>query len=233
VNNLPELPDFPGAILGASDSKLEDYLDHLCAPLVGVVPFEKRVSLREEARLHITGLAEDYQEQGCTPDKALCRALREMGEPWQWGEAILREWRPPVPSQGILSLTWRAAYHAFAWFGPPAVVCLLLVEQCAVALRQDYMLPALILLGAASPVAAGVLTGLTSPARAGKGACIAACLLGLVSLIAGALMWPKTEPLTFGLLQLLFWPATGWLSATAAATSVRQYRRMHFLRLVR
>jgi hypothetical protein len=51
--------------------RIEDYLDHLCVPLVGVVPYRERRSMRQEAAAHIACLVDEFQaERGCTSDEA-------------------------------------------------------------------------------------------------------------------------------------------------------------------
>ena len=38
------------------DEQIEDFLDHLCAPLIGIVPYRERFAFRQEAHAHIDGL---------------------------------------------------------------------------------------------------------------------------------------------------------------------------------
>lgn len=213
--------------------RVQDYLDHFCAPLVGVMPYSERTGLRDEVRLHIEGLQDEYLAEGKSECEALERALLEMGEPWRWGEALLIEvdggaGRPQsrLPSFG-------AVKHALAWFGPPTVACLLLVEQMTLFPHQEWLLPWLFFTALLGPFAAGALAGWTAPVRARGGAAGAAAVLGLLSFVPGFLLLPKTGGLYFGLFTLLYWLPMGWLAESATIQSVRRWQRMQFLRLAR
>src|SRR5579862_7151496 len=72
--------------------RIEDYLDYLCAPLLGVVPYAERNGLREEARQHLKDIAEEFQAQGMSPHEALTSALRIHGNPWRIGQSFVQEW---------------------------------------------------------------------------------------------------------------------------------------------
>ncbi len=61
--------------------QLEDYLDYLCAPLLGIAPYAQRRRLRLEAADHLHALAEDFQSEGFAPEEAISLALKEYGEP--------------------------------------------------------------------------------------------------------------------------------------------------------
>jgi hypothetical protein len=47
--------------------RIEDYLDYLCAPLLGAVPYAERRSLREEARAHLLDIVAEFEAQGLQP----------------------------------------------------------------------------------------------------------------------------------------------------------------------
>jgi len=49
---------------GKRSDRIKDYLDYLCAPLLGVVPYAERRSLREEARGHLPEIAAEFEAQG-------------------------------------------------------------------------------------------------------------------------------------------------------------------------
>src|SRR2546427_11434751 len=63
------------------DPRIEDYLDHVCAPLVGLVPYARRQELRAELRGHLEALAASYRELGSAPNLASEQALRQFGDP--------------------------------------------------------------------------------------------------------------------------------------------------------
>src|SRR5438045_9125063 len=52
----------PRGETGPPDPRIEDYLDHVCAPLVGVVPYARRQELRAELREHLAAMAAAQQE---------------------------------------------------------------------------------------------------------------------------------------------------------------------------
>jgi hypothetical protein len=236
VNSLPEAPTTFANGCGQSSpagERVEDYLDHVCGPLVGTLPYERRAGLREEIRLHLEGLMAEFEEQGKPPQQAAELAFREMGEPWQLGEAILREWGPEAAATGAHGLLRTEAIHAFAWFGPLTVLCLLLTELYVLYPRQEAALPLLFLVALMAPFISGVLTGITAPARAGRGVWLAVSVLSVVALVAGLSLWPKTEGLLLALFQWAYWTPAGWVSASVAASTARQHRRLRFLRLAR
>jgi hypothetical protein len=236
VNSLPDTPAAFASNPRASspvDERMEDYLDHVCGPLIGVLSYAQRAVLREEIRLHLEALIAEFEEQGQAPQEAAELAFGEMGEPWQLGEAILREWAPEAGTSRAHGRLRTEAIHAFAWFGSPTVLCLLLTELYVLYPRQEGVLPLLFLAALLAPFVAGVLTGISAPARAGRGVYMAVSLLSLVALVAGTLLWPKTEGLLFALFQWAYWTPAGWVSASVAASTARQHRRLRFLRLAR
>jgi hypothetical protein len=226
---VPSRPDLGECRTGGrDDALLEDFLDHLCAPLVGVLPFEQRASLRQEVRCHLECLAEELAESGLPPDAALRKALREFGEPWAVGESLLKEVRGE-PEGSKVPLLHTAAARGLVWFGIPSAACLWLLTEGALAYGQQHLLGWAVGLALATPWAAGILTGLTAPADAESGAARAVGAVALVSLGAGLLLLPQPEGLYLALLQLAYWLPMGWVAARCTAFSVRQYRRFHFL----
>jgi hypothetical protein len=214
------------------EERIEDFLDHLCAPLVGIVPYRERHALREEVRLHLECLIAEYQEKSAS-EAAIEAAFREFGEPWQSGEEFLGEWRPKPSPKGARRLVRSATMHAFAWFGLPTVLCLLLTERTILYPQQEWLLPYLFVLAFASPLIAGMLTGWSVPQKAGLGIGRAVSLLALLSLAVGMTLLPKLEGLLFGVFQFGYWLPIGWVTATSTATTLQQYRRHRFLRFAR
>ena len=213
------------------DAWTEDYLDHLCAPLVGIVPLAERRNLRDEVRAHLEALADEFGYAGKSPPEAAAAALQELGEPWQVGQTFLREWLQGCPDVAPARLIRAAAFRAFAFFGVAAVLNWWLLEHCALdASSTSDLTPWLWILAAVSPLIAGALTGLGQPARMGRGLCLALGALIFHALAAGALLLPQPDGFMFVLCLLLWWLPAGWLSATAAAHLVRSHRRARFLK---
>jgi hypothetical protein len=213
------------------DDWVEDYLDHLCAPLVGIVPLAERRGLRDEVRGHLESLAAEYGFEGKPPQEATTAALQELGEPWQVGQTFLREWLQGCPNPA--RLIRQAAMRAFAFFGVAAVFNWLLIEHQDLDLPPGDLTPWITLLAALSPLVAGTLMGLGLPARMGRGLCWALGVLTLHALAAGALLLPQPDGFGFAPCLALWWLPSGWLSATATAHLVRSHRRQRFLKYVR
>jgi len=213
------------------DAWVEDYLDHLCAPLVGIVPLAARRNLRDEVRAHLEALADEYRFQGKPPAEATAAALKELGEPWQVGQTFLREWLQGSPDAAPARLTRTAALRAFAFFGVAAVLNWWIIEHRALDVSSaSDLTPWVWLLAAVSPLIAGALTGLAPQPRQGHGLCWAVSGLTLHALLAGALLLPQQDGFSFVLCLILWWLPSGLLSATATAHLVRSRRRQRFLR---
>ncbi len=217
----------------SGDERVEDYLEHLIAPLIGVVPYSERKAFRQEAHAHLEGLIREYSWQGQNERAATESALREFGEPWKVGQAFLQEWLQGTPRLRPVLLIRKATFTAFAWFGAASMLTLLLLEQTALTPAHDALLPGIALLAFLAPFAAGGLTGAMAPLQAGRGARNAILILVLHSLAAGLLLQPKVEGLAFAGWQLFFWLPAGWGSAAVTAKCVQQVRRRHFWQVAR
>ena len=70
MNNLPELQLLTNNLQAQPlfcDERVEDYLEHLAAPLVGIVPYPERRAFRQEAHAHIEGLIPRIHLAGARP----------------------------------------------------------------------------------------------------------------------------------------------------------------------
>src|SRR5438045_2652591 len=128
MNRPPDTPLADEASRERS-ARIEDYLDYLCAPMLGVVPYAERVSLREEARLHLLDMAAEFEAQGLPPHEALTSALRAHGNPWHIGQSFVQEWSLGTTQASTRYGVRRATLCAFAWFGIAATLNLLMIEQ--------------------------------------------------------------------------------------------------------
>ena len=217
----------------AEDRLIEDYLDHLSAPLVGIVPLDERRGLCAEVRSHLEALTAEYGFEGKPPHEATAAALKELGEPWQVGQNFLREWLQGCPDTAPARLTRATAFRAFAFFGVAALPCWWLLEHRALDSSASDLTPWLWLLAALAPLVAGALTGLAQPARLGRGLGWAVGALTLHALAASATLLPQPDGFWLALCLPLWWLPAGWLSATASAHLVRSHRRARFLKYVR
>jgi hypothetical protein len=170
----------------STDPRIEDYLDHVCAPLVGVVPYAKRQELRAELRTHLEARAATYEELGKSAEIATLEALRQFGDPRDLARQWAREWAKAPPT-GRVEPAWRAMVVALGCFGVATVLALALIVleretrgSLASDVRSSMWFAALYLL----PLLAGLTTGLLAPARHALGTFHA--LAVIVSLVAPA-----------------------------------------------
>lgn len=211
--------------------RIEDYLDHLCAPLVGIVPYAERSGLRSEAGAHIAWLVEEFQEQGLAREAATEAALREHGEPWRIGQDFADEWLRGAPEQAVSRGAGTGWMRAFVPFGAASVLNLLLIEACALLPGWGGTEVWLMLLAVLSPLVAGGLAGAMVPARVMRVVCGVQVVLAAHSFVTGCMIWPSREGLAFALFQLLFWLPMGCLSAWLTASLARHARRVRFCRI--
>ncbi len=232
-SDQPPPPDAPSAEDGRR-AQVEDYLDFLCAPLLGIVPHAQRRRLRLETEDHLLALAEDFQAEGFAPDEAVAVALREYGEPWRIGQDFAEAWLSGPHPCRFARFTDASTLRAFGWFGVFSVLTLLLVEQQYVlGPFQESLTSLFYCLAVLSPLVAGALTGLALNPSAGSGALRAVTLLGLASAATGVLVLPHWEILQFALFQFVFWLPAGCLSAVVAAGLRRQMRLQNFRHMTR
>ena len=214
-------------------AQIEDYLDYLCAPLLGIVPYAQRRRLRLETEDHLLALIEDFESEGFTPSEAVTVALKEYGEPWRVGQGFADAWLNGNSPSRLTRFTDAATLRAFGWFGVFSVLNLLLIEIYLLGPAQPSSLPLLYCLAVLSPLAAGVLTGIGLDSRTGIGVCRVVILLGLASAAVGLLLRPQQEGLAFAGFQFVFWLPAGCLSAAVTAGISRQLRLQSFQRTPR
>src|SRR5437870_479455 len=111
----------PPAKPAVADPRIDDYLDHVYAPLVGVVPYARRQELKAELRAHLETLAASYEELGSTPDGAVVSALRQFGDPSDLSREWTREWHRAV-SSAPTEPAWGSMKRALGWFGPATLL---------------------------------------------------------------------------------------------------------------
>lgn len=142
MQNLPEAPLLtkePHTQPRLCAERIEDYLEHLIAPLVGIVPYSERHAFRQEAHAHLAGLICEFQYEGQEATEATESALREFGEPWKLGQAFLQEWSQGTPRLSPSGLIRKAALTAFGGFGAGSMLTLLMLEVYAYNPYQDTL----------------------------------------------------------------------------------------------
>jgi len=222
----------------SGEDLLDDYLEHLVAPLIGVVPFPERKAFRSEVCNHLDGLIQQNVAQGASLRDATEAALLDFGEPWVVGKRFLQEWLLGTPSQPPGPLIRKATVIAFGFFGTASISLLILLESQSVTGPHEYVLPVVGSLAFISPFVAGILTGVTAPGQAERGVTNSMLILSLHSFAAGLLMLPNYQALAFStwafaIWQMAFWLPAGRVSAAAAAGCIRHYWRQRYWQITR
>lgn len=166
--------NLPADAADSVEAQIEDYLDYLCAPLLGIVPYAQRRRLRLEAADHLYALTEDYSAEGFAPLEAVSIAQREYGEPWAVGQSFADAWTGASAAGRLVRFADAAALRAFGWFGIFTVAALLLLETSLFRPGGSFWQPYVVCLALVSPVVAGILTGLGLHGRTVGGICRAA-----------------------------------------------------------
>jgi hypothetical protein len=227
-----------------AESLLEDFLDHFCAPLVGIVAYEERIGVRREIASHLDAMAQEYEWQGQGPAQAMRSALSKMGEPWAAGEAWLTEWNVGREAKYSSSRLARQSMLArlvrpFAFFGVATMVNLLVLQWYTPvkpgevsANGSAIFLPLVVFLMMVSPVLAGICTGFRQSAHLSRSIICVLLLLAAHSFLTGLMMLPKISGLYFAAVQIAVWLPVGVITARLTAAGVRLYNRRSFLRIV-
>src|SRR3712207_2488794 len=78
---VPWVSSSPPVSVAGCDPRIDDYLDHLYAPLVGRVPYEVRQQFRSELQTHLEALVAAREEVGASHEQAVREALTQFGDP--------------------------------------------------------------------------------------------------------------------------------------------------------
>ncbi len=242
----------PEAGNSSPEALIEDYLDHLCAPLIGIVPYERRIRLRDEARFNIQGRMEMYVRDGVEPAEAAAQAVEKYGHTDELSEQFLEEWMHYLPKGSIARrLGLPMSYAAFAFFESTFIGMLILQVRMYAADPRPYTFglpnstfrqifpeplplpeasPSWVLLWSyafLAPLIAGWFTGTKALTGAARAACMIMMPLVIGSFMLGTLMLPTTEGLWFAFVQILWWVPAGALTAHVASVLARR-RRLRF-----
>ncbi|MBC8134451.1 MAG: hypothetical protein H8F28_01015 [Fibrella sp.] len=229
---------------------IEDYLDHLCAPLVGVVPFPIRSELRSDAADMLEQLQNQYLLEGLPLREATSLAIRKHGSSQEAGMQFLETWFAHQ-KQGKVGRFFGMAYtHALVHFGTATLLAVGLVELRVFRPCYDYILSyylspaevrqlipeplplpdtsplqvALIVVALVAPVVAGYLTGAAVPVRAVRTVCHVLIPLILFTSVLGAMMLPTREGLFLAACMLFYWLPAGCLAAHISSALAWQRR---------
>ncbi|HEX5323033.1 MAG TPA: hypothetical protein VFW40_04545 [Capsulimonadaceae bacterium] len=197
-----------------AEARIEDHLDHVCAPLVDELPYARRVQLRAELRARLYSLMADYMASGLGVDKAVEKAIEgiESVAPAQvvskpaggwWSRLLFGDPTVPIPSAR------RATYNALGFFGVATFLVLLLRWPWG---GQDINF----LAAFGFPLVAGFATAMRSSEKPVLGTLYAMLLLTPVAFIIQAVVYPDAAETT-GLLYIFLWLPLGCLSAWGAS----------------
>jgi hypothetical protein len=212
--SLPARPIPAAQHTGAWDSRIGDYLDQVCAPLIGRVPTARLADLRAELRTHLEARAEAYRELGSGPEEAAWAALEQLGDPRRLGREWLREWSWPARSRGGALLT-AGFLSASALFSASLLVTL---EN-----HLGHNAFEIALGGPVLPLAAGLMVGLQRgkhPLGSRLGLLLIAAAATGVSLLMGA---ADPRPPVVLALRVLLWLWIGCSSA-GLGTLIAEWR---------
>lgn len=221
-----------------SNPRIEDYLDRLTAPLVGVVPSEDRLRLRTEAAAHLERQAERAVLSGGDEIEATERAIEAYGPAAVVAREYLETWFENGVNGPLYARFGRANLVAFTRFAiAHTLFGLLLQVRVFLPSEAAYSLPispaearrflpaplpvpedpAFGLLSTAyllfAPLVAGWLTGLAIPVNASRSAAHAMLPIVAFSFCAGSLVLPMTEGIAFAFIQVVYWLPAGMFAA--------------------
>jgi len=210
-------------------ARIEDYLDHLCAPLVGSLPYARRQEIRREAEAHLYASIEEHREMGLSAERATEAALQAYGAPYRLAQAILDTWYSGVGSRTRPALYSRVAtLRAFACFSIPMAISAFLVESYALADSGLERVPWVLVWLLTSPLLAGALTGRLVPVRSAQAVVNVMAILALHGMVAALLMLPRREGFSFVLFQLVYSLPVGARTAFLIQILCRHLRRAAF-----
>lgn len=183
MNRLPEAATLEAG--ACAYTGVEDYLDHLCLPLIKCMTFQERDIIRTEVRVHLTRLIEAHRELGAATEEATRASMRQFGDPNVIGRSLLREHRAakhqlPLPAWMALNLMVGSVTGACVFMG---IDCLMNLSHLTV----NIMTGTDCLIGGAIgwlPALSQLRRGLTPAAGAARSSSIYALLVGGLSVFA-------------------------------------------------
>lgn len=226
-----------------AEEMIEDYLDHICSPLVGVVPFRERSRLREEAAFHLDRLQQSYAAEGLSAGEAALKAIETYGEASKISDQWIQSYLENRIQSKALKRIGTGNFLAFSIFGIAQILYTALLQlhvflpsgeayrlpvspaEARMLLPEPFPIPQswgdfALLYGFpfAAPVIAGFVAGLAIPSGAARSVFQAMMPIVIYSFVVGSFMVPITTGLLFALFQALYWIPVGCLAATVGAS---------------
>lgn len=204
------------------DELVEDYLDHLCAPLVGIVPYLERRQLRCDAAFFLERLSRDAILEGMDRQAAVVEAIRRYGDSQELSERFLAEWTRYRERGALAQRLGLAKLYGSLFFGQATLWGLLMGPQAST-FFVSYCLVA--------PLFAGVLVGRCAPTVSARA--LMPVILGctLLASLAALFAFPGGDGVVLPAFQILWWlPAGGFVAQAVAALTRRslvRFRQPH------
>lgn len=232
-----------------SENVIEDYLDHVFAPLIGLIPYIERRRMRKEIQLLLEKAAQQRRAAGTPPAEAGLLAIEELGDSGRISDDLIKNWQREAVKGRFRDQ--RAANAV-------AVVALCLTNLWIVALLRLYSLsrdadsaktitfglppdlirrviphplplpeatPLFVTLSLSlllCPLAAGCLAGIFVFVRPAWTAVRSQAILTACTLLADLAFLKLSDALLMAGFQLLFWiPAEALAAAAASAAAWR------------
>lgn len=230
------------------DPVVEDYLDRLTAPLVGVVPYEARSALRAETQEHLEIRVEQLLRDGMAYPEATVEAIRRYGSAKTASEEFLSHWFESSNTSPLLRKLGKANGIAFSWFliahlGYAVFLQIYVFDPSGAAyslpispggLRRfvpeplpqpdaPWALMAIYGYPVLAPIIAGILAGIKIPVRAHHAVWNAMLPIVVYSFVQGTLLLPVRTGILFALFQAVYWIPVG-AAVALAASSIRRTR---------
>jgi hypothetical protein len=233
---------FPALPVGASTEILDlfdDYLDHVLAPMIGVVPIEVRRRIRAEALDNLEGRTQGYIRDGMPPREAAAAAIRKFGESTELSAEFIGNYTRQAQPEGSLGKVLGPDIIQSALYLGQATLWGLIflhvrinlpsgqIETFGMSLRQirqfipePFPLPekslafwlhaAFILV---APIVAGAVLGANSTRSPIRDTLAIMVTLTAVSLLAGLMLLPNFDGVIFSGIHAVLWTPAATVSA--------------------
>lgn len=237
------------------DDLIEDYLDHLCAPLLGIVPYGKRRRLRSETAFHLEERMRQYLEEGLSEREAVLKAIDKHGRSEQVGQEFLETWFRHLPkgrlarSIGLanaytlvpfaiatLLTTWLMILRVLLLPNPEPISFGLNYAQIRQVIPEPLPIPetnweSLLLYFASvvSPFVAGWYAGVRVPVGAARAVYQVMLPLVIYTFVLSTVVMPRQEGVTLALFQIFFWTPVGCAMAHVAGLIAWRRRSRRFV----
>jgi len=233
---------------------IEDYLDHLCAPLIGIVPYPERFRLREETGFHLEQRVNDYLLQGMSEREATFHAIERVGASEKVGRAFLEAWFKHQPQGRLAKTIGLANSYALVPFAAATLLTtsLLLLRVFLMPTPEPFMfglsladirhvipeplpLPEknwqsvlLYVVAVVAPDVAGWFTGTRAPVSSASAVYLVQTALTLYTFVFSTLVLPFQEGVALTLFMVFFWLPVGCATAHVAGLIAWQRRSRRF-----